>query len=104
MGEAIEKYTEFFPRTYILSHCDMTANLTLAISNSTNIDQVCTLITPPFSLMLYNTCKNHNRYAPSSLLSTSCTTHDFVTVKRLESSHPQCPRLNPTFIIPLPPP
>ncbi|KAJ4951335.1 hypothetical protein NE237_028167 [Protea cynaroides] len=40
MGEAIEKYTELFPRTYILSHCDMTANLTLVISNSINIDQL----------------------------------------------------------------
>ncbi|XP_042520941.1 magnesium dechelatase SGRL, chloroplastic [Macadamia integrifolia] len=40
MAEAIEKYTEIVPRTYILSHCDMTANLTLAISNSINLEQL----------------------------------------------------------------
>ncbi|XP_043719716.1 magnesium dechelatase SGRL, chloroplastic [Telopea speciosissima] len=40
MAEAIENYTEIVPRTYILSHCDMTANLTLAISNSISLDQL----------------------------------------------------------------
>ncbi|XP_057468822.1 magnesium dechelatase SGRL, chloroplastic-like [Actinidia eriantha] len=34
------KYEEIVPRTYILSHCDLTANLTLTISNAINLDQL----------------------------------------------------------------
>ncbi|KAJ7965466.1 protein STAY-GREEN LIKE, chloroplastic [Quillaja saponaria] len=38
--EEINKYSSILPRTYILSHCDFTANLTLTISNVINLDQL----------------------------------------------------------------
>lgn len=40
MGEELNKYSGIIPRTYILSHCDFTANLTLTISNVINLDQL----------------------------------------------------------------
>ncbi|KDP32897.1 hypothetical protein JCGZ_12189 [Jatropha curcas] len=40
MGEQMNKYSGIIPRTYILSHCDFTANLTLTISNVINLDQL----------------------------------------------------------------
>ncbi|XP_040998097.1 magnesium dechelatase SGRL, chloroplastic-like [Juglans microcarpa x Juglans regia] len=40
MGEELNKYSGIIPRTYILSHCDFTANLTLNISNVINLDQL----------------------------------------------------------------
>lgn len=41
MGEELNNnYSGFLPRTYILSHCDFTANLTLTISNVINLDQL----------------------------------------------------------------
>ncbi|KAE8100506.1 hypothetical protein FH972_018402 [Carpinus fangiana] len=40
MGEQLTKYSGIIPRTYILSHCDFTANLTLTISNVINLDQL----------------------------------------------------------------
>ena len=40
MGEGLNNYSAIIPRTYILSHCDFTANLTLTISNVINLDQV----------------------------------------------------------------
>ncbi|XP_040996644.1 magnesium dechelatase SGRL, chloroplastic-like [Juglans microcarpa x Juglans regia] len=40
MGEDLNKYSGIIPRTYILSHCDFTANLTLTISNVINLDQL----------------------------------------------------------------
>ncbi|KAG9457169.1 hypothetical protein H6P81_001677 [Aristolochia fimbriata] len=39
-GEEIEKQRQIIPRIYTLTHCDFTANLTLAISNTVNIDQL----------------------------------------------------------------
>ncbi|KAH9691441.1 Magnesium dechelatase SGRL [Citrus sinensis] len=33
-------YSRILPRTYILSHCDFTANLTLTISNVINLEQL----------------------------------------------------------------
>ena len=39
-GQEKNKYEEIVPRTYTLSHCDLTANLTLTISNAINLDQV----------------------------------------------------------------
>lgn len=36
------KYAGIIPRTYILSHCDFTANLTLTISHVINLEQVYT--------------------------------------------------------------
>lgn len=36
------KYAGVIPRTYILSHCDFTANLTLTISHVINFEQVFT--------------------------------------------------------------
>ncbi|KAI4320546.1 hypothetical protein MLD38_034015 [Melastoma candidum] len=33
-------YSSIIPRTYILSHCDFTANLTLTISNVISLDQL----------------------------------------------------------------
>lgn len=36
------RYSGVIPRTYILSHCDFTANLTLSISNVISIEQVQT--------------------------------------------------------------
>lgn len=39
-GDEIDKYSRVVPRLYILSHCDLTANLTLTISNIINIDQL----------------------------------------------------------------
>lgn len=40
MGERLKSYSAIIPRTYILSHCDFTANLTLTISNVINLDQL----------------------------------------------------------------
>ncbi|KAH1096792.1 hypothetical protein J1N35_013713 [Gossypium stocksii] len=40
MGEGLKSYSAIIPRTYILSHCDFTANLTLTISNVINLDQL----------------------------------------------------------------
>lgn len=40
MGKEMNKYSGIIPRTYILSHCDFTANLTLSISNVIKIDQL----------------------------------------------------------------
>ncbi|OMO73357.1 Staygreen protein [Corchorus capsularis] len=40
MGEGLKSYSAVIPRTYILSHCDFTANLTLTISNVINLDQL----------------------------------------------------------------
>lgn len=40
MEEKLTKYSGIIPRTYILSHCDFTANLTLTISNVINLDQL----------------------------------------------------------------
>ncbi|PKI54469.1 hypothetical protein CRG98_025152 [Punica granatum] len=39
MGQ-VGKYSGVIPRTYILSHCDFTANLTLTISNVISIEQL----------------------------------------------------------------
>nr|GMD52202.1 protein STAY-GREEN LIKE, chloroplastic [Ipomoea batatas] len=39
-GEEIDTYSRVVPRTYTLSHCDFTANLTLTISNIINLDQL----------------------------------------------------------------
>ncbi|KAK7351075.1 hypothetical protein VNO77_10242 [Canavalia gladiata] len=36
----INNYANILPRTYILSHCDLTANLTLAVSNVINLEQL----------------------------------------------------------------
>ncbi|KAF9682686.1 hypothetical protein SADUNF_Sadunf05G0134500 [Salix dunnii] len=40
MGEEMNQYSAIIPRTYILSHCDFTADLTLTISNVINLDQL----------------------------------------------------------------
>ncbi|XP_062073139.1 magnesium dechelatase SGRL, chloroplastic [Humulus lupulus] len=41
MGDEMKnKYAGIIPRTYILSHCDFTANLTLTISNVINLEQL----------------------------------------------------------------
>ncbi|CAK9172351.1 unnamed protein product [Ilex paraguariensis] len=40
MGEETNKNTGIVPRTYTLSHCDFTANLTLTISNVIHLDQL----------------------------------------------------------------
>ncbi|XVF39205.1 hypothetical protein PTKIN_Ptkin01aG0016800 [Pterospermum kingtungense] len=40
MGEGLKYCSAIIPRTYILSHCDFTANLTLTISNVINLDQL----------------------------------------------------------------
>ncbi|XP_021822126.1 protein STAY-GREEN LIKE, chloroplastic-like [Prunus avium] len=40
IGEEFNDYVGIIPRTYILSHCDFTANLTLTISNVINLDQL----------------------------------------------------------------
>ncbi|XP_050229062.1 magnesium dechelatase SGRL, chloroplastic [Mercurialis annua] len=40
MEDEINEYSRIIPRTYILSHCDFTANLTLTISNVINLDQL----------------------------------------------------------------
>ncbi|KAF8026539.1 hypothetical protein BT93_F3125 [Corymbia citriodora subsp. variegata] len=40
MGGESDNYSGIIPRTYILSHCDFTANLTLTISNIISLDQV----------------------------------------------------------------
>lgn len=40
MGEEMNQYSAILPRTYILSHCDFTADLTLTISNVINLDQL----------------------------------------------------------------
>ncbi|KAK1407847.1 hypothetical protein QVD17_39474 [Tagetes erecta] len=39
-GENKDDYTRIVPRTYNLSHCDFTANLTLTISNAIDHDQL----------------------------------------------------------------
>lgn len=41
LGEGMNDYSRILPRTYILSHCDFTANLTLTICNVINLEQVC---------------------------------------------------------------
>ncbi|XP_022766328.1 protein STAY-GREEN LIKE, chloroplastic-like [Durio zibethinus] len=40
MEVGLKDYSAIIPRTYILSHCDFTANLTLTISNVINLDQL----------------------------------------------------------------
>ncbi|KAH9757273.1 Magnesium dechelatase SGRL [Citrus sinensis] len=40
LGEGMNDYSRILPRTYILSHCDFTANLTLTISNVINLEQL----------------------------------------------------------------
>ncbi|KAF8026538.1 hypothetical protein BT93_F3125 [Corymbia citriodora subsp. variegata] len=40
MGGESDNYSGIIPRTYILSHCDFTANLTLTISNIISLDQL----------------------------------------------------------------
>ncbi|KAL1309823.1 hypothetical protein HN51_052538 [Arachis hypogaea] len=40
LEDQINKYASFIPRTYILSHCDFTANLTLTVSNVINLEQL----------------------------------------------------------------
>lgn len=40
MGEEMNSYVGIIPRTYILSHCDFTANLTLTVSNVINLEQL----------------------------------------------------------------
>ncbi|KAK9273362.1 hypothetical protein L1049_018171 [Liquidambar formosana] len=40
MGEGMNGYSGITPRTYILSHCNLAANLTLTISNVINLDQL----------------------------------------------------------------
>ncbi|RZC07059.1 Protein STAY-GREEN LIKE, chloroplastic isoform C [Glycine soja] len=40
LEDQINKHASFTPRTYILSHCDFTANLTLAVSNVINLEQL----------------------------------------------------------------
>ncbi|XWS25055.1 hypothetical protein CRYUN_Cryun27aG0037900 [Craigia yunnanensis] len=40
MGEGLKNYSAIIPRTYILSHCDFTANITLTISNVINLNQL----------------------------------------------------------------
>lgn len=39
-GDETNRYTRIVPRTYTLSHCDFTANLTLTISRLIHLDQV----------------------------------------------------------------
>lgn len=39
-GKETNKYSRIVPRTYALSHCDFTANLTLTISNIIHLDQL----------------------------------------------------------------
>ncbi|KAM3361017.1 magnesium dechelatase SGRL, chloroplastic [Capsicum galapagoense] len=39
-GEEVDTYSSIVPRTYTLSHCDFTANLTLTISNNIQYDQL----------------------------------------------------------------
>lgn len=41
LEDQINRYASIIPRTYILSHCDLTANLTLAVSNVIKLEQVC---------------------------------------------------------------
>ncbi|XP_028087497.1 protein STAY-GREEN LIKE, chloroplastic [Camellia sinensis] len=40
MEKETDNYKEIVPRTYTLSHCDLTANLTLTISNVIKLDQL----------------------------------------------------------------
>ncbi|KAL4311254.1 hypothetical protein GQ457_01G028640 [Hibiscus cannabinus] len=40
MGKGLNSSSAIIPRTYILSHCDFTANLTLTVSNVINLDQL----------------------------------------------------------------
>ncbi|KAK7353260.1 hypothetical protein VNO80_18701 [Phaseolus coccineus] len=40
LEDEINKYASIIPRTYILSHCDFTANLTLAVSNVIHLEQL----------------------------------------------------------------
>ncbi|XP_059630612.1 magnesium dechelatase SGRL, chloroplastic isoform X1 [Cornus florida] len=39
-GNKMDKYARILPRTYTLSHCDFTGNLTLSISNVISLDQL----------------------------------------------------------------
>ncbi|KAK6938347.1 Staygreen protein [Dillenia turbinata] len=39
-GEEVDMYSTIRPRTYTLSHCDLTADLTLSISNIISLDQL----------------------------------------------------------------
>ncbi|KAL3572768.1 hypothetical protein D5086_026672 [Populus alba] len=39
MSEEMNQYAAIIPRTYMLSHCDFTADLTLIVSNVINLDQ-----------------------------------------------------------------
>ncbi|KVH88075.1 Staygreen protein [Cynara cardunculus var. scolymus] len=49
-GEETDQYTRIVPRTYKLSHCDFTANLTLTISNIIDHHQV-SIFFPSFSYL-----------------------------------------------------
>ncbi|XP_058781498.1 magnesium dechelatase SGRL, chloroplastic-like [Vicia villosa] len=40
LEDQINRYASIIPRTYILSHCDLTANLTLAVSNIIKLEQL----------------------------------------------------------------
>ncbi|RDY07001.1 Protein STAY-GREEN LIKE, chloroplastic [Mucuna pruriens] len=40
LEDQINKHASIIPRTYILSHCDFTANLTLAVSNVIHLEQL----------------------------------------------------------------
>ncbi|XP_057448254.1 magnesium dechelatase SGRL, chloroplastic [Lotus japonicus] len=40
LEDQMNKYASIIPRTYILSHCDLTANLTLAVSNVIKLEQL----------------------------------------------------------------
>ncbi|CAL0305483.1 unnamed protein product [Lupinus luteus] len=40
LEDEIKKHPSIIPRTYILSHCDFTANLTLTVSNVINLEQL----------------------------------------------------------------
>lgn len=40
LEDQINRYASIIPRTYILSHCDLTANLTLAVSNVIKLEQL----------------------------------------------------------------
>ncbi|KAL5053531.1 hypothetical protein RYX36_034213 [Vicia faba] len=40
LEDQINRYASVIPRTYILSHCDLTSNLTLAVSNVIKLEQL----------------------------------------------------------------
>lgn len=65
MGEEMNNYVGITPRTYILSHCDFTANLTLKISNVINLDQVCFILL--FLLKAPKICYERNFFIGSLL-------------------------------------